>query len=151
MFCSFRGIKRPVLCLEMNEDKRRLRQNITSSSAKHIEVTKKKSELTLAVPRTYKNVDGVYETDFLDCILWTNIAENTTEYCKTGDVVGVKGRVQTRMIDKEDGTKYKKIEIIAERVTFLSSKKENTIEEETEEETTEYLPKESKKNNKNKN
>lgn len=125
---------------------------ITKTPELHItENGKKRSELTLAVPRAYKNIDGIYETDFLDCILWTSIAENTTEYCKTGDVVGVKGRVQTRMIDKEDGTKYKKMEIIAERVTFLSSKKEQTIEEEHEEEISEDLRKENKKNNKNKN
>ena len=89
------------------------------------ETGKKKSELTLAVPRTYKNIDGEYETDFLDCVLWTNVAESTTEYCKVGDVVGIKGRLQTRMIPKEDGTKYKKVEIIAERVTFLASKKDS--------------------------
>ena len=90
----------------------------------------KKSELVLAVPRSYKNTDGEYETDFIDCILWTVVAEATNEYVKVGDIVGVKGRVQTRMIEKEDGTKYKKVEIIAERVTFLSSKssKDNAIE-----------------------
>lgn len=83
---------------------------------------KKKSEVTLAVPRAYKNLDGEYETDFLDCVLWTNVAESTSEYCKVGDIIGVKGRIQTRMISKDDGTKYKKVEIIAERVSFLSSK-----------------------------
>lgn len=83
---------------------------------------KKKSEVTLAVPRSYKNIDGEYETDFVDCVLWTNVAESTSEYCKVGDVIGVKGRIQTRMVTKDDGTKYKKTEIIAERVTFLSSK-----------------------------
>ena len=84
---------------------------------------KKMSVITLAVPRNYKNIDGEYDTDFLDCILWTGIAENTHEYCKTGDILGVKGRLQTRMIEKEDGTKQKKVEMIAEKVTFLSSNK----------------------------
>ena len=40
---------------------------------------------------------------------------------KTGDIIGVKGRLQTRMIDNADGTKHKKVEMIAEKVTFLSS------------------------------
>ena len=110
------------------------------------ETGKKKSELTLAVPRTYKNLDGEYETDFFDCTLWTTIAETTTEYCKVGDVVGIKGRVQTRMIEKEDGTKYKKVEIIAERVTFLSSKKDSDIS--LEEESVEPMPKKSSKKEK---
>ena len=52
---------------------------------------KKTATVTLAVPRNYKNINGEYETDFLDCTLWTNVAENTTEYCQTGDMVGING------------------------------------------------------------
>ena len=55
---------------------------------------KKVTNITLAVPRSYKNSNGEYETDFIDCVLWTGIAENTSEYCKRGDILGVKGRVQ---------------------------------------------------------
>lgn len=85
------------------------------------ETGKKRSYVTLAVNRGYKNPEGIYETDFFDCTLWTGIAENTAEYCKTGDVIGVKGRLQTWICDNEDGTKSKRMEIIAEKVTFLSS------------------------------
>ena len=91
---------------------------------------KKKSLITLAVSRSYKNLEGEYETDFLDCTLWTGIAENTSEYCKTGDIIGVKGRLQTRMLENEEGIKYKKVEIIADRVTFLSSSKNGHVNEE---------------------
>ena len=87
------------------------------------ETGRKMSLITLAVPRSYKNINGEYDTDFLDCTLWTNIAENTAEYCTTGDVIGIKGRVQSRLVEKEDGTKIKKTDIIAEKVTFLSSGK----------------------------
>ena len=82
---------------------------------------KKNSVITLAVPRNYKNSDGQYDTDFLDCILWTGVAESTAEYCKTGDMIGVKGRVQTRIIENDEGIKKKRTEIVAERATFLSS------------------------------
>jgi len=85
--------------------------------------------ITLAVPRNYKNVNGEYDTDFLECTLWTSVAENTTEYCKTGDMLGVKGRVQTRLIETENGIKKKKTEIIAEKVTFLSSARRKDEEE----------------------
>lgn len=84
---------------------------------------RKRSLITLAVNRSYKNQDGEYDTDFLDCTLWTGIAENTAEYCKSGDIIGVKGRLQTWLLENEDGSKYKKVEIIAEKVTFLSSSK----------------------------
>ena len=82
------------------------------------------TNITLAVPRSYKNSNGEYDTDFIDCVLWNTVAETTSEYCKQGDLIGIKGRVQSRMVEDEDGNNYKKIEIIAEKVTFLSSKKE---------------------------
>ena len=94
---------------------------------------RKRSLITLAVNRSYKNQDGEYDTDFLDCTLWTGIAENTAEYCKSGDIIGVKGRIQTWLLENDDGSKYKKVEIIAEKVTFLSSSKNSNNQNEVEE------------------
>lgn len=82
---------------------------------------KNKLSIDLAVQRSFKNVDGVYDTDFIRCILWNNIAENTCEYCKKGDLVGIKGRLQTRNYEKDEEIKYM-TEVIAEKVTFLASK-----------------------------
>ena len=42
---------------------------------------KERSQITLAVPRSYKNADGEYDTDFVDCVLWGAVATNTAEYC----------------------------------------------------------------------
>ena len=78
------------------------------------------SHITLAVPRSYKNVDGEYETDFIDCTLWQLMATNTKEYCKKGDIVGVKGRIESRVYEA-DGVKKYLTEVIAEKITFLSS------------------------------
>lgn len=79
------------------------------------------STITLAVPRSFKNVDGEYDTDFIDCRLWTGVAENASLYCKKGDLVGIKGRIEVRMVEAEE--KKKVMEIIAEKLTFLSNKK----------------------------
>ena len=69
--------------------------------------------------------DGKYDTDFIDVMLWESIAQNTAEYCKKGDIVGIKGRIQTSIYEEEDGRKRKTTEVVAEKVTFLSSKKDN--------------------------
>lgn len=82
----------------------------------------KVATISLAIPRSFKNMDGNYDTDFIDCVAFDGVAENTSEYCGKGDIVGVKGRVQSRTIEKEGKTEYL-MEIIAEKVTFLSSKK----------------------------
>ena len=86
------------------------------------ESNKKKTLVTVAVPRSYKNLDGNYETDFIRCVLWNGIAESTCEYCKKGDIVGVKGRLQTSNYEKDGDKKYV-MDVIAEKVSFLSSKK----------------------------
>ena len=85
--------------------------------------------VSLAVNRSYKNPEGIYETDFIDCILWDGLANNLSEYCKKGDVVGVRGRLQVSYYEK-DGINHKAVEVIVEKLTFLSSKKQ---EDETEE------------------
>lgn len=77
--------------------------------------------VSVAVPRSFKSSEGIYETDFIDCILIKGIAENTKEYCKNGDIIGIKGRIQR--IDVEDN-----IQLIAEKVTFLSTGKEESEE-----------------------
>lgn len=51
---------------------------------------RKVTNITLAVPRNYKNVNGEYDTDFISCVLWKGIAENTVTYVKRGDLVGIK-------------------------------------------------------------
>ena len=95
---------------------------------------KERSQITLAVPRSYKNENGEYDTDFVDCVLWNGVATNTAEYCKKGDIVGVKGRIQTSNYETEDGEKRKSTSIVAEKVTFLSSKsKEDDIEKSNDE------------------
>ena len=79
------------------------------------------AKINLAVNRSYKNSEGVYETDFIDIELWNSIAENTAEYCRKGDLIGIKGRLETETYEAEDGTKKTKMVIKAEKVTFLSS------------------------------
>ena len=74
---------------------------------------KKVCIITLAVPRDFKNDEGIYETDFIKCTLCNVIAEKTIEYCNKGDLVGVKGRLQC-LSDNE-------LQLIAEKISFLSS------------------------------
>ena len=84
---------------------------------------KKYTVINLAVQRAFKNQDGIYETDFIRCILWNGIASNTCEFCKIGDVIGIKGRLQNRIYENNNEETQYIAEVIAERVTFLSSNK----------------------------
>ena len=65
------------------------------------ETSKKMSRITLAIPRSFKNMNGEYESDFINCVLWDSVAKSTVEYCKKGDIVGVKGRIQSTIVSDD--------------------------------------------------
>ena len=49
------------------------------------------------------------------------MASNTKEYCHKGDVVGIKGRLQNRSYENSNKEIKYIIEVIAERISFLTS------------------------------
>lgn len=104
---------------------------VDTPEVKETENGKKVAKATLAVQRSYKNAEGVYETDFIDCTMFDGIATNSSEYCKKGDIVGMKGRIQTDLYEK-DGEKRKSTQLIVEKLTFLSSSKEHQKEDDLE-------------------
>lgn len=71
------------------------------------------SKVTLAIPRNYKNINGEYDIDHIDVVLFNKIAQSCVEYCEQGDTIGVRGNLQ-RLKDKD-------LEVYAEKITFLSS------------------------------
>ena len=88
--------------------------------------------ISLAIPRSFKNINGEYETDFVDCLLWDGVAKSTSEYCKKGDMIGIKGRIETSIYEKDDGEKVKRTSVVADRVSFLSSKTKDIKDSEPE-------------------
>ena len=81
--------------------------------------------ITVAVNRRFTSQSGEREADFIPVVVWNKQAENVVKYTSKGSQVGVTGRIQTRSYDAQDGTKRYVTEVIADTVTFLSSKNEN--------------------------
>ena len=77
--------------------------------------------MTLAIPRSYKNSEGIYETDFIDFTAWGSMATNMVEYCKKGDLIAVKGKLEMSEYER-DGQKMKDMKVMAEKLSFLSSR-----------------------------
>lgn len=88
---------------------------ITKIESEKTENGANKTIVLLAVSRNFKNINGEYEIDLMPCTLFGGVAETTKEYCKNGDLIATKGRIQTN----ENG-----LELIAERVSFLTTRKE---------------------------
>lgn len=85
----------------------------------------KVTNITVAVTRSFKNSNGEYETDFIECTLWAGIAETAVEFCKQGDLIALKGRLQTQTIEKENIPKMTVIQFVVEKLTFLSKKEKD--------------------------
>ena len=68
--------------------------------------------IILAVDRPYKNAEGVYDTDFIKCRLYRNVAEKTCEYCRKGDLIVVIGSVSSLPSDN--------VHVMVEKVTCLT-------------------------------
>ena len=69
-------------------------------------------EVTIAVARSFKNEEGVYETDLIPVVMWKGIADNVCEYCHKGDLIGIKGRIE-RLENEE-------LRLVADKVSFLA-------------------------------
>lgn len=80
------------------------------------------TNITLAVNRNYKNNEGMIDADFVQCTLWKRAAENTVQYCRKGNVIGIVGRIQTRNYTNSEGRKVYVTEVIADTVRFLDGK-----------------------------
>lgn len=80
------------------------------------------TSFTLAVDRDFKNQNGEKETDFIDVVAWSNIADFVCAYFGKGRMTVVEGRLQIREWTDKDGNKRRNAEIIAEHVYFGDSK-----------------------------
>ncbi len=82
---------------------------------------RKVSDITLAVQRSFKNMDGNYDTDFIKITVWEGLASAIETYCKKGAMIAVKARLQTYKFELDEEKQMNMLEVIAERITFLSS------------------------------
>lgn len=90
------------------------------------------TSFTLAVTRKFKNQNGEYESDFINCIAYKSTAELLNKYVKKGDLLGIEGRIQTRNYEDKDGKRVYVTEVVADRVQFLDSRNSgNTISNST--------------------
>ena len=74
-----------------------------------------KNTVVVAVSRSFKNKEGIYETDFIKCKLCKNIARHALEYLRKGDMVGLKGLIRTKANNNYS------IEILVTKLTYLST------------------------------
>lgn len=107
--------------------------NITKDPAiKTTEGNKKVALFTIATNRYYKTLEGEQksESEFTNCVAWWNLAERCEQFLTKWKLVYAEGRLKTRVIDKDDGTKIYKTEVVITNIIFLNKKSDfDAIEE----------------------
>ena len=84
------------------------------------------ANFSIAVNRRRKVGDEYKdETEWFNIVCFSRTAENVNQYLSKGQKVYVEGRFQSSEYVGQDGNKRKSFEVIANDVTFLSTKSES--------------------------
>ena len=83
------------------------------------------TSFTLAVDRSYAKAGTERQTDWIDVVAWRSTAEFICKYFTKGQMMAVTGSLQTRSYEDRNGSKRKAMEIVANDVSFVGSKREN--------------------------
>lgn len=80
--------------------------------------------LGLAVNRKWRQGEELKEeVGFFDVVVFGKAAESAAQYLDKGDCIQVDGRLQQRRWETEHGEKRSKIEVVADHVTFIKTKR----------------------------
>ncbi|WP_077711655.1 single-stranded DNA-binding protein, partial [Clostridioides difficile] len=77
------------------------------------------AKFTIAVNRDFKNKNGQYDADFINCTAFGKRAETISKYFTKGQQVCVKGPWRTGSYNAQDGTKRYTNELLVEGFTFI--------------------------------
>lgn len=83
---------------------------------------------TVAVNRRFKNADGNYDADFINCVAWRQSAEFLCKFFDKGSQIGIVGSIQTRSYDGADSKKVYVTEVACDEIHFVGTRKESQPE-----------------------
>ena len=95
---------------------------------KMTESGKKIAMYTIATNRYFKTSDweSKSESEFHNCVAWGNLADRVESFLVKWKLIYIEWRLKTRIIEKEDGTKLYKTEVIASDLIFLNKRSDFT-------------------------
>ena len=72
----------------------------------------------IAVDRPYTK-GAEKQADFIDIVTWRNTAEFVSKYFQKGSPIVVEGRIETRTYNDKNGERRKRVEVVADNVSFV--------------------------------
>lgn len=89
------------------------------------------TKITLACQRPFKNNEtNQYDTDFVPVTLFDTLCNIASERIHKGDLVALKGRLQTNNVELAKGPKINALSVICERIALISPYKAKESKEE---------------------
>lgn len=83
-----------------------------------------KCNFRIAVQRRFKNADGNYDVDFINCVAWRGNAEFVCKHFSKGKPIEIVGNLQTRDYEK-DGQRIYVTEVVVDEANFVIANKDN--------------------------
>lgn len=96
------------------------------------------TSFTIAVDRRYNATHGDRETDFINIVAWRGTAEFVTKYFKKGEMIGIEGSIQVRNYTDKEGNNRRAVEVVANNVQFVESKRSGNTDAQTDDATASF-------------
>lgn len=78
---------------------------------------------SLVVNRKFKNANGQYEVDYINCVAFKGTADTINSYVSKGDMLIVEGRIQTSKYTRVDGSTAYSTDIAVDGITLVGGRK----------------------------
>jgi single-strand DNA-binding protein len=93
----------------------------------------KVAKFPLATSESYKNKDGqrIDSTEWHNVVMWRGLADVAERFLKKGSQVYIEGKIKSRSWDDKDGTKRYATDIVADNMTMLGRRSEESSPVET--------------------
>ena len=85
------------------------------------------TNFTIAVNRDYKNNEGKYDADFIECEFWGRKSEIFCKYMTKGELVGIEGSLRLNRFTTKDGEDRSIIKVKVDEFTFIPQYKRKEI------------------------
>lgn len=72
----------------------------------------------IAVDRRFTSSGGEKQTDFFDIVAWRSTAVFVADHFNKGDMIAVRGALQSRQYTDKNGNNRTAIEVVADEISF---------------------------------
>ena len=80
------------------------------------------AQFNVACNRNFKNANGEYDADFINCVIWRKLAENFANWIRKGNLVAITGHIQTRNYENQQGQRVYVTEVVIDSFRSLEKR-----------------------------